>query len=276
MSSNSGSDKQTSPSDGPLQPTLAVRSDSTNGYTEAWSTATPIHPRVAQWPLFLCGQPGRPVRVALVTHDNHLGHLIAQELLADSRTDLVGQATGMREGRRLVNSREIDVLLVDLSLADGTAFQLVEYVKQTRHMVELIVVSSSDDEEHVLRAFRCGANGFLLKNSWFGSYAEAVLQVVNGGASVTPNVLRRLLRRLRTPVTLEAVMGEATGEREVLSEREKDVLRMLGRGMTSAQVAVQLAIGEQTVNTHVKSIYRKLKVRTRAQAMVQASNFGVL
>jgi len=213
--------------------------------------------------------------VALVTQDNHLAHLIAQELLADPRTDLVGQATGMREGRRLVNSRDIEVLFVDLSLADGTAFQLVEYVKQTRHMIELIVVSSSDDEDHVLRAFRCGANGFLLKNSWFGSYAEAVLQVVNGGATVTPNVLRRLLRRLRTPANLDG-MQEVTGEREVLSEREKDVLRMLARGMTSAQVAAQLAIGEQTVNTHVKSIYRKLKVRTRAQAMVQASNFGVL
>ncbi len=272
MSRNAASGEQNSASGG----AFAKLSDNTNGHTEAWGAATPIHPRVAQWPLFLSGQPGRPVRVALVTQDNHLGHLIAQELLADPRTDLIGQATGMREGRRLVNSRDIEVLLVDLNLADGTAFQLVEYVKQTRHMIELIVVSSSDDEDHVLRAFRCGANGFMLKNSWFGSYAEAVLQVANGGASVTPNVLRRLLRRLRTPVTLEAVMGESTGEREVLSEREKDVLRMLARGMTSAQVAVQLAIGEQTVNTHVKSIYRKLKVRTRAQAMVQASNFGVL
>ena len=276
MASSSGSGKQDPPAGEVRQPARDLLETSTNGYTEAWGNTTPVHPRVAQWPVFLLGQPGRPVRVALVTPDNHLSHVIAQELLADPRTDLVGHAGGMREGRRLINSRETDVLLVDLNLSDGTGLQLVEYVKQTRNMIEVLVVSSSDDEEHALRAFRCGANGFLVKNSWFGNFAEAVLQVVNGGASVTPNVLRRLLRRLRTPVGMEAVGDLSGGEREPLSEREKDVLRMLARGMTSAQVATQLAIGEQTVNTHVKSIYRKLKVRTRAQAMVLASNFGVL
>ena len=274
MSSNFGSGMKDPPT-GVHQPELVKLADNTNGYTDAWGTATPVHQQVAQWPNFLLGQPGRPVRVSLVTPDSHLGHLIAQELLADPRTDMVGQANGMREGRRLINSRETDVLMVDLNLADGTGFQLVEYVKQTRHMVEVIVVSSNDDEDHAVRAFRCGANGFLVKNSWFGSFAEAVLQVVNGGASVTPNVLRRLLRRLRTQAGMDGG-NEPSGEREPLSEREKDVLRMLARGMTSAQVATQLAIGEQTVNTHVKNIYRKLRVRTRAQAMVLASNFGVL
>jgi CheY-like chemotaxis protein len=139
-----------------------------------------------QWPQYLMGQESRPVRVALVSPDEHLRHTVVQELLADARTDLVGHAPGARDGRRLINSREIDVLLIDLHLSDGTGFQLTEYVKQTRPLLEVLVISSADDEEHVLRAFRCGAHGFLLKNSWFGNYVEAVLQVANGGAAVTP------------------------------------------------------------------------------------------
>ena len=228
----------------------------------------------AQWPAYLMGQEGRPARVTLVTPDEHISQVIAQELLADVRTDLVGHASGLRDGRRLINSRETDVLVVDLLLGDGIGFQMVEYVKQTRPMIEVIVVSSCDDEDHALRAFRSGANGYLLKNSWFGSYADAVLQVVNGGAAVTPGLLRHLLRRLRAPVGIEAVLGG--GQRETLSEREKDVLRMLAKGQTSAQVAQNLVIGEQTVNTHVRSIYRKLNVHTRAHAVATASNFGLL
>jgi DNA-binding NarL/FixJ family response regulator len=101
--------------------------------------------------------------------------------------------------------------------------------------------------------------------------------VANGGAAVTPSLLRRLVRRLRASGSMDALMdSERNVEREILSEREKVVLRMLAKGMTSSQVASQLAIGEQTVNSHVRSIYRKLKVHTRAQAVVMASNFGVL
>jgi DNA-binding NarL/FixJ family response regulator len=231
----------------------------------------------AQWPLYLMGQVNRPVRVALVALDDHLRHTVMQELLTDGRTDLVGHAPGAKDGRRLIQSREIDVLLVDLHLSDGTGFQLIEYVRQTHALMEVIAVSCADDEEHALRAFRCGANGFLLKNSWFGNYVEAVLQVANGGAAVTPSLLRRLVRRLRASGSMDALMdSERNVEREILSEREKVVLRMLAKGMTSSQVASQLAIGEQTVNSHVRSIYRKLKVHTRAQAVVMASNFGVL
>ena len=227
-----------------------------------------------QWPAYLMGQEGRPARVSLVTPDEHISQVIAQELMTDVRTDMVGQATGVRDGRRLINSRETDVLMVDLHLSDGTGFQMIEYVRQTRPMIEVIVVTSCDDEDHALRAFRSGANGYLLKNSWFGSYADAVLQVVNGGAAVTPGLLRHLVRRLRTPVGIEAMLG--SGQRDTLSEREKDVLRMLAKGQTSAQVALNLVIGEQTVNTHVRSIYRKLNVHTRAQAVATASNFGIL
>ncbi|ARU04887.1 hypothetical protein CCO03_09520 [Comamonas serinivorans] len=247
------------------------------GGQQALSGPGPDRFRDQQWPMFLMGQVDRPIRVALVTQDAHLRLAVTQELLADGRTDLIGHATGVREGRRLINSRDIDVLMVDLHLSDGTGFQVLEYIKQTRPMMEVIVVSSCDDEDHVLRAFRSGANGFLLKSSWFGSHVEAVLQVVNGGAVVTPSLLRRLVRRLRASAGTEAFANsELPAERDTLSEREKDVLRMLAKGMTSAQVAIQLSIGEQTVNSHVRSIYRKLKVHTRAQAVVMASNFGVL
>ena len=81
------------------------------------------------WPNFLNGQPGQPVRVLLIDDDPHIRKVISQELLGDLRTDVVGEASNMREGRRLISQLEFDVMLVDLNLGDGTGFDLIDHMK---------------------------------------------------------------------------------------------------------------------------------------------------
>jgi len=226
------------------------------------------------WPGFLAGQPDRPVRVLLIDDDPHMSRVIAHELLADLRINLLGQAASLREGRRLISQSEFDVMLVDLNLGDGTGFDLIEYMKTVRPMAEAIVISGMEDEQHALHAFELGATGYLVKNSWFGSFPQAVLQVVNGGASITPNLARRLLSRFEHGPLTEKITQEARSK-DKLSEREKEVLKLVASGLTSTEIGVRLRISGQTVNTHIKNIYRKLNVRTRAQAVSFATHRGL-
>lgn len=236
-------------------------------------------PSSSVWPHFLTGQTDQPVRVIVVDDDAHMRRVIAQELLADARIHLVGQASSLREGKRLVSLHEFDVMLVDLNLGDGTGFQLIEHMKSVRPVAEAVVVSAMEDEEHAMHAFEIGATGYLIKNSWFGSFGQAVLQVVNGGASITPNLARRLMKRLdgsprAAGVPAHASRGAASGEK--LSDREREILRLVATGHTSCEIGKRLGISDQTVNTHIKNMYRKLQVRTRAQAVNLASMRGLL
>ena len=225
------------------------------------------------WPDFLQGQAERPVRVLLVDADVHMRRVIAQELMADARTMLVAQAASLREGRRAIKSHEFDVMLLDLQFGDGEGIDLIDYMKAVRPGAEAVVVTTSDSEESVWRAFERGATGYLLKNSWFDNYVQAVLQVVNGGASITPHLARRLLQRFEhSQVQAPQPLPPQTPDTpEKLSEREKEVLRMVASGHTNAEIATHLAIAPMTVNTHIRNIYRKLQVRTRAQAVRFAS-----
>lgn len=227
------------------------------------------------WPDFMIGQPSTPVRVLLVDDDPHFRRVVAQELVADLRIHLVAQAGSAREGNRLISQHEFDVMMVDLNLGDGTGFDLIARMKLHRPTAEAVVISGMEDPQHAMRAFELGATGYLLKSSWFGSFSEAILQVVNGGASLSPSLARQLLRRLDHA---QGDVSTARGANELgaLSTREREVLKMVASGYTSAEIGTRLAISCQTVNTHVKNIYRKLQVRTRAQAVSQAGASGLL
>lgn len=226
------------------------------------------------WPPYAVGQAAKPVRVVLVDDDTNIRHIISSELMADLRCDLVGQGASLREGRRLISSCEFDVMLVDLNLGDGNGFELIEQMKIVRPMAEVIVISAMEDEQHALHAFELGATGYLVKNSWFGNFSQAVLQVVNGGASITPNLARRLLHRL------EHSQGDVSARAEVpkkgLSEREHAVLKLVSAGYTSLEIGLRLGISGLTVNTHIKNMYRKLQVKTRAHAVSSALQRGLL
>lgn len=230
----------------------------------------------SMWPDFMTGQVEKPVRVLLVDDDAHMRRVIAQELMADQRTLLVAQAASVREGRKAIKQHEFDVMLVDLNLGDGEGFQLIDYMKSIRPAAEAVIISIMENDDQVLHAFELGATGYLVKNSWFGSYPQAVLQVANGGASITPHLARRLLQRFdrgAAPAAHEQQQDERETER--LSQREKEVLRMVASGYTSAEIGTRLLISSLTVNTHIKNIYRKLQVRTRAQAVRFASLRGL-
>ena len=210
----------------------------------------------------------------MIDDDAHIRQVIAQELMSDPRTLLVAQASSVREGRRAIRQHEFDVLLVDLNLGDGEAFEVLEFFKSHRPTAQAVVISVMENDEQVLRAFELGAAGFVGKNSWFGNYAQTVLQVANGGASITPHIARRLLQRFDRANAPQS-KRRAADDADKLSAREKEILRMVASGYTSTEIGARLFISGMTVNTHLRNIYRKLQVRTRAQAVRFASLRGL-
>ena len=230
----------------------------------------------AMWPDYLIGQPNKPVKVLVVDDDVHLRMVISQEIMNDRRTIVVAQAGNIKEAKKAIRQQDFDVMLLDINLGDSDGLELIDVMKSLRPNAEAIVVSIVETEEQVLRAFELGATGYLVKNSWFGNYPQAVLQVANGGASITPSLARRYLQRYdkRAAPSMPASPAEASAA-DRLSTREREVLRMVAAGNTSAEIGLKLEISAMTVNTHIKNIYRKLQVRTRAQAVRFASLRGL-
>ena len=142
-----------------------------------------------------------------------------------------------------------------------------------RPAAETVIISVMEGDAQLLQAIEQGAAGYLVKHSWFGSYVQAVLQVANGGASITPHLARRLLQRMRSA---DGERERETAEPEKLSGREREILRHVANGYTSQEISERLEIALMTVNTHVRNIYRKLQVRSRAQAVRAAVRHGLL
>jgi DNA-binding NarL/FixJ family response regulator len=228
------------------------------------------------WPESMSGQPDAPLRVHLVDSDTHSRSVVAQELMGDSRTMVAGQAGSLRDGRRLVRDVRFDVLMVDVALGDGTGFELISYARSLNPKAEVIALCKQESDDEALRAFEMGAAGFVVKNSWFVSFVQAVLQVANGGAAITPALSRRLLLKRGGNADIPVSTGGGEVVRIKLSLREHEVLRMIASGLTSSQIGDKLAISCTTVNSHVKNMYHKLHVRSRAQAVSCANTWGLL
>lgn len=257
----------------------AAMAERRSGYSTGVCT-----PAAMPWPDFLTGQETAPVRVLLIDDDEFVRRVIAQELLSDMRIQLEGQADSIREGRKLLATHEFDVLMVDLRLGDGMGFELIDEARNHHSNGEIIVISALEDDSHVLRAFELGATGYLLKNAWLQSFAEAVLHVVNGGAAITPRLARRLLHRLnhsphnshQNPPAVDTLALRPPSRDATLTPRESEILRFVACGHVSAEIGARLGITGQTVNAHIKSIYKKLHVHSRAQAVNFAVHSGLI
>lgn len=234
------------------------------------------------WPDFLLGQASQPLRVLLVDQDARIRNVVSQELSQDNRINLVATASNLRDGKIIISRHEFDVLLLDFSLGDGTGYDLIKHMKIHRPSAEAIVMSVMDDEQRAINAFELGATGYLVKNSWFGNFSQAVLQVANGGAFISPNLARRLVQKLAAAHHAEVhatpphdAVASLHGDC-MLSCREKGILELVASGFSSSEIASRISISSQTVTTHMKNIFRKLQVHTRAQAVMHAKNQGLL
>lgn len=215
----------------------------------------------------------RNVRICIVEDDPVLGANLTSTLRAVAGFHVSAVAASYAEGMRAL-AADYDVLLVDIGLPDGSGLDLISWARSKRpKSLKIIVISVFGDVVNVVRAIEAGADGYLLKGSDTDQAEKAILNVLAGGAPISPSVASHILARLRaTPHAAEAPQTHPGA----LTERERDVLSDLAKGFTYKEVAKKQGISHHTVADHVKAIYRKLSVRSRGQAVFEAMQNGII
>jgi DNA-binding NarL/FixJ family response regulator len=212
--------------------------------------------------------------VLLVEDDAATRTRLARVIERETDLRLLGAAASCREARAQLAETLPDVLLVDLGLPDGSGVELVREVKARGAATEAMVITVFGDEQHVVAALEAGAAGYVLKDGADAYIIESIHALLNGGSPISPAIARHLLRRFRGPAPQPASGGgeEVPG----LTEREHQVLELLVKGFTFQEIGELLGISAHTVTTHVKHIYGKLEVRSRAEAVYEALQLGIV
>ncbi len=182
-------------------------------------------------------------------------------------------AVGTCEAARahLANSPVPAVMLVDIGLPDGSGIDLIRESRSLSPAPEAMVISVFGDERHVVAAIEAGATGYLLKDST--NVAESIRKLLDGGSPISSSIARHLLRRFHHPAPATQKHGlDLPG----LTARETEVLRLVAKGFTYAEIARMLDLSVHTVTTHVKNTYRKLEVRSRGEAVFEAVQRGIV
>lgn len=188
---------------------------------------------------------------------------------------LAGEAGNGFEALRAVRRWEPHVVLMDVNMPGMDGLEATKRIcsNDGGRPPKVVILTMYDQDEHVFDALRAGASGFLLKDASPAKVAEAVREVARGEALLASSVTRRLIREfVRGP----AAASRATGELRTLTARERDVFRLLVRGLNNQDIARTLVLGESTVKSHVKHLYQKLGVRDRVQVVIYAHEHGLV
>jgi DNA-binding NarL/FixJ family response regulator len=197
--------------------------------------------------------------------------------LLNAQDDIVvlGEATNGQEAIELVEALRPDVVLMDVRMPvlDGIeATRRISREQPTGSGTRVVMLTTFDVDDYVLEAIRAGASGFLLKDAPPQDLVAAVRIVAGGDALLAPQVTRRMISRF----VAAPAPAAAPPALDVLTNREREVLRAVARGQSNAEIAATLFIAEQTVKTHVSRIFGKLGIRDRAQAVMVAYETGLV
>ena len=186
--------------------------------------------------------------------------------------DVVGEAENGAEAVRLVAEQRPDVVLMDVRMPVMDGLEAARRIlRDQSHDTKVVMLTTFDLDEYIYQALLAGASGFLLKETRPEVLAAAVRTVAGGEALLAPTVLRRLVDRYG-PDAATTARDRLDG----LTEREIEVLRLIGHGRSNSEIAHELWVAETTVKTHVTRIFTKLNLRDRAQAVVTAYEAGLV
>ncbi|MBX3197292.1 MAG: response regulator transcription factor [Labilithrix sp.] len=193
---------------------------------------------------------------------------VVRQIEASARFSVAAEAGDVTSARSAIETASAAVGVFDLELRDGSALPLIP-VAVARGM-SVLVLTIWDDDERVYQALAAGAGGYLLKgDASAGRVAEALGVLIDGGAPISPTIARRLLDdfRLRAP---KAPAREPSPDVSLLTDREREIIELFAKGATYDEVASLLTLSVNTVRHHVRSMYRKLHVCSKTEAVTLA------
>ena len=204
------------------------------------------------------------IRILLVDDHPVVRHGLRGMLESEPDLTVVGEASSGDEGVRLAAELRPDLVLMDLRMPDGDGVQATGRILAQTPGVRVVVLTTYESDRDILRAIEAGAGGFLLKDATPAELAEAVRAAARGETVLAPSVASALVRQVRSPAP------------PALSAREAEVLRLVARGLTNADIGRELFISEATVKTHLLRAFNKLDVADRTAAVTKAMSFGLI
>ncbi|MBU2360205.1 MAG: response regulator transcription factor [Alphaproteobacteria bacterium] len=189
---------------------------------------------------------------------------IVRDIYPDANVML---AEGVRTGRRLAAS-DVDLALIDLGLPDGSGLDVLRTLTHENPAAIKVVTTVMGDDASIVAALSAGADGYLLKESERAVLVRHLEQLAHGIPAISPSIARRIMEHFRRT-------GPALSQKDHLTERETEVLRLIGNGLRNAEVATEMGIAASTVAGYIKIIYSKLGISSRAEAAWHASQLGL-
>jgi NarL family two-component system response regulator LiaR len=211
--------------------------------------------------------------VRVLVADDH--KLFRQGLISLIKTrgdevEVIGEAATGREAIRLAGQLRPDVVLMDIYMPQGDGLQATKEIRERFSDIAVVMLTSSEEDQHLYEAVRLGASGYLLKSLDASELFDLLSGITHGEAAMTRAMAARLLKSVANQ-SINAERGE-----EVLTEREIDVLRLVAQGASNPQIAETLCISVNTVKSHLKNILAKLQLDNRTQAATYALQSGLV
>jgi DNA-binding NarL/FixJ family response regulator len=194
-------------------------------------------------------------------------------MILDSESDLavVAEADNGREAVRLCRSEKPDVVLMDVRMPEMDGLEATRLIHQENPEIRVVILTTFDLDDYVYAALRGGASGFLLKDADADDLIHAIRVVASGHALIAPSITKRLIDEFASRPEEPTVTGL-----DDLTEREREVLIQIARGLSNAEIAEELFVSEATVKSHVSHLLTKLGLRDRVQAVVAAYEAGLV
>lgn len=216
-------------------------------------------------------RPTDPLRVVVVD-DQALMRTGFRMILESADIEVVGEAENGEEAIATVAAETPDVVLMDIRMPELDGIEATRRIVESGSTTRVLILTTFDLDEYVYGALRAGAAGFLLKDTPPEKLIDAVRVVAAGEALLAPSVTKRLVEEFAT----NGVETAPVAGLDELTERETEVLHAMARGLSNAEIADVLFVGETTVKTHVGRVLMKLGVRDRVQAVVAAYESGLV
>jgi len=213
------------------------------------------------------------VRVVIADDQGMVRSGFTTLLNSEPDIEVIGEAVNGQEAITRAIQLRPDVILMDVRMPVLDGLQATREITAMDGAPRVLVLTTFDLDDYVYQALRWGASGFLLKDASARELAEAVRVVAAGDALLSPSVTRRLIAEF---ARMGAPRGPSRKTLQDLTERETEVLALVARGLSNAEIAGRLVVAEQTVKTHVSRILMKLGLRDRTQAVVLAYETGLV
>ncbi|MDF7776095.1 response regulator transcription factor [Sphingomonas sp. AOB5] len=214
-----------------------------------------------------CAVTDPEVRITILEDDPVIRRHLEDAVRGQAGLVLAASAGSLADADVLIDAAP-DVALVDLGLPDGSGIEFIARLQKATS-AKAIVITIFRDRDSVMRSLEAGADGYLLKDSTPDQVVAAIRAALDGGAPISPEAARHLLQRF------EAMRAPVPDER-ALTVRETELLEIFARGLSYREAAQALGISRHTVGDHVKSIYRKLSVNSRSEAVFEATQSGLI